>query len=225
MNEAFLSSKLLKQAAPIWQHLVRALGAATRHGEATVPWVSLPLHRTCEAARSHVARTASTSCRAGRAVTRAELIAELAASGPHLRQADAELIVTTVFDQITAALARGERARAMLLRDGTGVSAPIPPLATPLGEKERGMQATLSAWTWQRRLAYKRMAEWSKRNSERALNGPWLRITCGECGHAWNQPVLEEELDPADPFEGLQCCACRSAKLLIDRKPRYRVAP
>jgi integration host factor subunit beta len=42
-------------------------------------------------------------------VTRAELIAELAASNPHLRQEDAEQIVSTVFDQITAALARGER--------------------------------------------------------------------------------------------------------------------
>ena len=44
-----------------------------------------------------------------RALTRAELIAELAASSPHLRQEDAELIVATVFDQMTAALARGER--------------------------------------------------------------------------------------------------------------------
>jgi integration host factor subunit beta len=42
-------------------------------------------------------------------VTRAELIAELAASSPHLREEDAELIVTTTFDQITAALARVER--------------------------------------------------------------------------------------------------------------------
>ena len=42
-------------------------------------------------------------------MTRAELIAELAASNPHLRTADAELIVTTIFDQITAALARRER--------------------------------------------------------------------------------------------------------------------
>ena len=42
-------------------------------------------------------------------VTRAELIAELAASNPHLRQEVAELIVATVFDQITAALARSER--------------------------------------------------------------------------------------------------------------------
>ena len=43
------------------------------------------------------------------ALTRAELIAELAASNPHLRQEDVELIVATIFDQITAALARGER--------------------------------------------------------------------------------------------------------------------
>jgi integration host factor subunit beta len=42
-------------------------------------------------------------------LTRAELIAELAACNPHLRVADVELIVTTIFDQITAALARGER--------------------------------------------------------------------------------------------------------------------
>ena len=42
-------------------------------------------------------------------MTRSDLIAELAASNPHLRQADAELIVATIFDQIAAALARGER--------------------------------------------------------------------------------------------------------------------
>ena len=42
-------------------------------------------------------------------MTRAELIAELAAGSPHRRQEDAELIVATIFDQITAALARGER--------------------------------------------------------------------------------------------------------------------
>jgi integration host factor subunit beta len=42
-------------------------------------------------------------------LTRVELIAELTASNPHLRVEDAELIVSTIFDQITAALARGER--------------------------------------------------------------------------------------------------------------------
>jgi integration host factor subunit beta len=42
-------------------------------------------------------------------LTRAELIADLAASNPHLRVADVELIVTTIFDQITDALAHGGR--------------------------------------------------------------------------------------------------------------------
>jgi integration host factor subunit beta len=42
-------------------------------------------------------------------MTRSELIAELAARNPHLRGADVELIVGTIFDQITTALARGER--------------------------------------------------------------------------------------------------------------------
>jgi integration host factor subunit beta len=42
-------------------------------------------------------------------VTRSDLISELAASHPHLRVADVELIVATVFDQITGALARGDR--------------------------------------------------------------------------------------------------------------------
>ena len=43
------------------------------------------------------------------ALTRVELITELAASNPHLRQADVELIVATIFGQIADALARGER--------------------------------------------------------------------------------------------------------------------
>ena len=43
------------------------------------------------------------------ALTRSDLIAELAASHPHLRVADVELIVATIFDQIIAALARGGR--------------------------------------------------------------------------------------------------------------------
>jgi integration host factor subunit beta len=42
-------------------------------------------------------------------LTRSDLIAELAASHPHLRVADVELIVATIFDQITGALARGDR--------------------------------------------------------------------------------------------------------------------
>jgi integration host factor subunit beta len=42
-------------------------------------------------------------------LTKSDLIAELAASNPHLRRPDVELIVTTIFDQITDALARGGR--------------------------------------------------------------------------------------------------------------------
>ena len=42
-------------------------------------------------------------------MTRSELIADLAAANPHLRAQDVELIVATVFDEIGAALTRGER--------------------------------------------------------------------------------------------------------------------
>jgi integration host factor subunit beta len=42
-------------------------------------------------------------------MTKSELIAHLAAQHPHLRQPDIELVVSTIFDQITAALARGDR--------------------------------------------------------------------------------------------------------------------
>jgi integration host factor subunit beta len=42
-------------------------------------------------------------------VTKSELIADLAAANPHLRAADVETIVATIFDEITGALARGER--------------------------------------------------------------------------------------------------------------------
>jgi integration host factor subunit beta len=42
-------------------------------------------------------------------VTKSELIAGLAADNPHLRGADVETIVSTIFDEITAALARGSR--------------------------------------------------------------------------------------------------------------------
>ncbi|WP_043337078.1 integration host factor subunit beta [Belnapia moabensis] len=42
-------------------------------------------------------------------MTKSELIAHLAAENPHLRQPDIELIVATVFEEITAALTRGDR--------------------------------------------------------------------------------------------------------------------
>ena len=42
-------------------------------------------------------------------MTKSELMAELAAANPHLTARDVDLIVATVFDEITGALARGER--------------------------------------------------------------------------------------------------------------------
>lgn len=42
-------------------------------------------------------------------MTKSELIADLAGANPHLTGHDIELIVATVFDEITGALARGER--------------------------------------------------------------------------------------------------------------------
>lgn len=42
-------------------------------------------------------------------MTKSELIAALAAANPHLRQPDVELIVATIFEEITAALSRGDR--------------------------------------------------------------------------------------------------------------------
>lgn len=43
------------------------------------------------------------------AMTRSELIARLAAKNPHLTIKDVERIVTTIFDEIASALARGDR--------------------------------------------------------------------------------------------------------------------
>ena len=42
-------------------------------------------------------------------MTKSELIAHLAAANPHLRQPDVELIVATIFNEITTALSRGDR--------------------------------------------------------------------------------------------------------------------
>lgn len=42
-------------------------------------------------------------------MTKSELIARLAAANPHLYHRDVERIVTTVFDEIAAALSRGDR--------------------------------------------------------------------------------------------------------------------
>ncbi len=47
--------------------------------------------------------------REGMTMTKSELIARLATANPHLYQRDIERIVTTIFDEITEALASGDR--------------------------------------------------------------------------------------------------------------------
>ena len=42
-------------------------------------------------------------------MTKSELVAELSAANPHLLLRDVEQIVAAIFDEITAALARGDR--------------------------------------------------------------------------------------------------------------------
>ena len=42
-------------------------------------------------------------------MTKFELISRLAAANPHLYQRDVERIVTTIFEEITSALSRGDR--------------------------------------------------------------------------------------------------------------------
>src|ERR1700745_2412641 len=42
-------------------------------------------------------------------MTKSELILRLAELNPHLYQRDVELIVSTIFDEVAAALARGDR--------------------------------------------------------------------------------------------------------------------
>ena len=42
-------------------------------------------------------------------MTKSELIADLCGANPHLTSRDVELIVATIFEEITAALARGAR--------------------------------------------------------------------------------------------------------------------
>ena len=42
-------------------------------------------------------------------MTKSELVQKLSEANPHLFQRDVEVIVTAIFDEITAALARGDR--------------------------------------------------------------------------------------------------------------------
>jgi integration host factor subunit beta len=76
---------------------------------------------------------------------KSELIQKIAEENPHLFQRDVERIVSTVFEEITAALARGDRvelrgfgAFSVKRRDGrigrnprTGETVPVPAKAVP----------------------------------------------------------------------------------------------
>jgi integration host factor subunit beta len=76
---------------------------------------------------------------------KSELIQKIAEDNPHLFQRDVERIVSTVFEEITAALARGDRvelrgfgAFSVKQRDGrmgrnprTGATVPVPAKAVP----------------------------------------------------------------------------------------------
>ena len=94
---------MVKRQCPRVPLLVRRTGGQPSNRAARIAW------KSCRAAGGDQREGVNAAINTEPAVTRAELIAELAASNPHLRPEDAELIVATIFDQITAALARGER--------------------------------------------------------------------------------------------------------------------
>jgi len=83
--------------------------------------------------------------RPGDGMIKSELIQQIAEDNPHLYQRDVERIVSTLFEEITAALARGDRvelrgfgAFSVKKRDArqgrnprTGESVPVPQKAVP----------------------------------------------------------------------------------------------
>ncbi|KJE33730.1 MULTISPECIES: integration host factor subunit beta [unclassified Thalassospira] len=76
-------------------------------------------------------------------MTKSELIARLAEMNPHLYQRDVERIVATIFDEITDALARGDRvelrgfgAFSVKQRDARVGRNPRTGDAVPVGEKK-----------------------------------------------------------------------------------------
>lgn len=87
-------------------------------------------------------------------MTKSELIGELSAANPHLSTRDIELIVGTIFSEITAALARGERvelrgfgAFTVKRRDArtgrnprTGEAVPVDEKAVPFFKAGKGLR-------------------------------------------------------------------------------------
>ena len=92
-------------------------------------------------------------------MTKSELIAHLASANPHLRQPDIELIVATIFNEITDALARGDRVelrgfgafsvRSREAREGrnprTGETVEVPGKRVPYFKPGKEMRARLNA--------------------------------------------------------------------------------
>jgi nucleoid DNA-binding protein len=69
----------------------------------------LLVRRTCEQSGGTLPGLPGQAAARDPALTKSQLIADIATDNPHLRMADVELIVATIFDHITAALARGGR--------------------------------------------------------------------------------------------------------------------
>ena len=90
-------------------------------------------------------------------LTRFDLIAELAASNPHLRLADVELIVTTIFDQITNTLAHGGRVElrgfgAFMMRQRNARIGRNPRTGDEVSVKEKALPFFRAGNTLRRRL-------------------------------------------------------------------------
>ena len=86
-------------------------------------------------------------------MTRSELIAQLAASNPHLRESDVEAIVATIFGEITAALARGDRVElrgfgafsTKSRNPRTGESVPVEPKSVPYFKPGKELRERINA--------------------------------------------------------------------------------
>ena len=91
-------------------------------------------------------------------MTKSELILRLAEANPHLYQRDIERIVSTIFDQIAGALARGDRvelrgfgafsAKRRSARTGrnprTGVAVQVPEKLVPYFKSGKGLRARIN---------------------------------------------------------------------------------
>ena len=91
-------------------------------------------------------------------MTKSELILRLSEANPHLYQRDIDRIVSTIFDQIAGALARGDRvelrgfgafsAKRRSARTGrnprTGVAVQVPEKLVPYFKSGKGLRARIN---------------------------------------------------------------------------------